>query len=100
METEAGVGVVWVGRYLIRIRTDRLEEAVDDEGVVVEVRVQRGAETMQEADGPERGIRWCGGAGLPQRGLESPEQVMEDGRGGPGPVVEEGSERKAGGAGC
>ncbi len=45
---------------------------------------------MQEADRAHRGRPRCGGAGLPQRGLEGPEEDVKDGAGGPGPVVKEG----------
>ncbi len=55
VETEAGVRVVWVGRYLIRIRTDPLEEAVDDEDVEVEMGVQRRAEAVEETDRADGG---------------------------------------------
>ncbi len=47
---------------------------------------------MQKADGSEGGNGWGGGTGLPQGGPKGPEQDMEDGRGGTGPVMEEGPE--------
>ena len=75
-------------RILIRVVLSPLEEPVDDAKVVVEMRIQRRAETMEEAHGPERGIRWSRGTGLPQGGPKGPEQDVEDGAGGPGPVVE------------
>jgi hypothetical protein len=36
----------------------------------MEVGIEAGAETMEKADGSERGVRWCGGRGLPQGSLE------------------------------
>ncbi|MCJ7630598.1 MAG: hypothetical protein MUO50_19660 [Longimicrobiales bacterium] len=47
---------------------------------------------MQETDGREGGRSWSGGTGLPQGGTESPEQDVEDGGCGTGPVMEEGPE--------
>ena len=57
------------------------------------MRVEERTKAVQEADGPVGGGAWGGGrGGLPQGGLESPEEDVEDGAGGPGPVVEEGFE--------
>jgi len=47
---------------------------------------------MEEADGSERGLRWCARAGLAQGGLKGPEQDVKDGACGPGPVMKEGPE--------
>ena len=58
----------------------------------VKVRIQRRAEAMEEADGSEGGGAWSCWTGLPESGLESPEQDVEDGAGGSGPVVEGGSQ--------
>jgi hypothetical protein len=71
---------------------DLLEEPVHDAEMKMEVGIEAGAETMEEADRPERGVRWCGGAGLPEGGLEGAEEDVEDGAGGPGPVMEEGAQ--------
>jgi hypothetical protein len=86
VETEAGF---WI---LARITRDLLEEAIDHAEMKMEVGVQGRAEAVQKADGPERCMGWCGGRGLPQGGLEGPEQNVKDGAGGAGPVVEKGSE--------
>ena len=47
---------------------------------------------MQEANGPERGTRWSGGAGLSQGSPEGPEEDVKHSAGGRGPMVEEGTE--------
>ena len=88
-EAEAGFGI---GRILSRLTLYLLEEPVHDDEMVVKMRVQRRAEAMQETDSPERGVRWSRGTGLPEGGPESPEQDVEDGAGGAGPVMEEGPE--------
>ena len=77
---------------LIRVMLDPLEELVHNAEVVVEVRIEAGTEAMKEADGPHGGDPWSRWTGLPQRSLKGPEQDMEDGRGGPGSVMEEGPE--------
>jgi len=43
---------------------------------------------MEEADGAERGLRWCARAGLAQGGRKGPEEDMKDSAGGTRPVVE------------
>jgi hypothetical protein len=87
VEVEAGG---WARGTLARI--DPLKEAIDDTQVEVIVRIERRAEPMQEAHSSERRGSRGGGTGLPQGGLKSTEQDVEDGRGGPGPVIEEGPE--------
>jgi hypothetical protein len=87
VEAEAGF---WVGRILIGVILDSLEQPVHDAQVEMVVRIQARAEAMQETDRAEGGGSRSGGAGLPQGGLEGPEQDVEDGAGGPGPVMEEG----------
>jgi hypothetical protein len=67
VEAEAGF---WIGRILIRVILDPLEEPVHDAQTKKEVGIEAGAETMEKADGSERGVRWCGGRGLPQGSLE------------------------------
>jgi hypothetical protein len=47
---------------------------------------------VQEAHSTHGGGSWSRGTGLPQGGLKGPQQDVEDGTGGPGPVVEEGPE--------
>jgi hypothetical protein len=49
---EVGCGT---GRVLIRLLLDFLEKAINHAQVVVEVRVQRRAEPMQETDSPKGG---------------------------------------------
>ena len=89
VEAEAGVRVAGIGA---RITLDLFEEAVHDAEVIVEVRIQRGAEAVQETDRADGGGGWSRGTGLPQRGLESTEQDVKDGAGGSRAVVEEGPE--------
>jgi hypothetical protein len=89
VEAEAGF---WIGRILIRVILDPMEEPVHDAQMKMEVGIEAGAETMEEADSPERGVRWCGGRGLPQGRQDGPEEDVEDGAGGPGPMMEEGPE--------
>ena len=89
VEAEAGLRM---RRILSRVTLNLLEETVHDAEMIVEVRVQRRAEAVEKADGPEGGrgrSRW---AGLPEGSPEGPEQDMKDGAGGPGSVVEEGPE--------
>ena len=69
-------------RILVPIIWELLEEAIDDD--TVEVRIKRGAEAVQKADGPEGGIGWGCGTGLTEGGPKGPETDMEDGRGGRG----------------
>lgn len=57
--------------------------------VLMKTRIEGGAEAVEGADGSERGVRWCFGTGLPQGGLESPEQDVEDRRGGLRSMMEE-----------
>ena len=89
VEAEAGFRM---GRVLIRVILDPMEEPVHDAEVIVEVGIEGGAETVEETHGPERGIRRCRGTGFPQVGPKGPEQDVKDGAGGPGPVVEEGAQ--------
>jgi hypothetical protein len=89
VETEAGF---WMHRIQSRVTLGFLEESVHDDEVVVVVGIEAGAEAVEKADGPEGGCSWSRGAGLPEGGLEGPEQNVEDSAGGPGPVVKEGSE--------
>jgi hypothetical protein len=86
LETEASG---WIGRVLIRTLLAPLEEPIGDAQMKVEVGVQGGAETMEEADGPEGSGWWSRGTGLPQGSLESPKQDVKDGASGPGLVMEE-----------
>jgi len=81
-----------MGRVLVRIHLDLLEEPVYHTEMKMEVGVQRRAEAVEETDGTERGVGRCGGRGLPQGRMEGPEQDVEDGAGGPGSVMEEGPE--------
>ena len=89
VEAKAGFRI---RRILIRVILAPLEEPVHDAQMKMEVGIEAGAETMEKADGPERGVRWCGGAGLPQGSPEGPEEDVKDGAGGPGSVMEEGPE--------
>ena len=89
VETEAGF---WMGgRILSRVTFNLLEEPVHDAQVVVVVRIEGGAEAVQEAHGPERGAGRGTGTGLPQGSLEGSEEDVEDGAGGPGPVTVKGA---------
>ena len=74
---------------MLRIDSGSLEEPIDDGQVKVVMRVEGGAEAMQETHGPHRGGGRRSGARLLQGCLEGPEQNVEDGCGGLGPVVEE-----------
>ena len=56
------------------------------------MRVEGGGEAVQETHRADGGGGWSRGTGLPQRGLESPEQDVKDGAGGSRAVVEEGPE--------
>jgi hypothetical protein len=85
VEAEAGL---WIGRILTGVILDSLEQTVHDAQVEMVVRVQRRAEAMQEADRAHGSGSWSRWAGLPQGGTEGPEQDVENGAGGPGPVVE------------
>jgi hypothetical protein len=89
VEAEALSGI---GGFRIRVTLNPLEEPIDHAHVVVKVRVQRRAEAMEKAHGPEGGGSWSGGTGLPESGLEGPKENVKDGAGGPRPVMEEGSE--------
>jgi hypothetical protein len=89
VEAEAGLRM---RRILSRVTLNLLEESVHDAEMIVEVRVQRRTETMEEADRAHRGRCRCGGTGLPEGGLEGSKQDVENRAGGPGPVVEEGPE--------
>ncbi|MCJ7627524.1 MAG: hypothetical protein MUO50_03950, partial [Longimicrobiales bacterium] len=80
------------GRVLIRVIPDPLEESVQDDEMVMKVRVQRRAEAMEEAHGSEGGADWSGWTGLPEGGPESPKEDVKNGAGGPGSVMEEGPE--------
>ncbi len=75
-------------RILSRVTLNLLEEPVHDAEMIVKVRVQRRAETMEEADRAQRGRCRCGGTGLPEGGLEGSKQDVQDRCGGPGSVVE------------
>ena len=89
VEAEGGFRIGWI---LIRVILDLLEEPVHDDEMVVKVRVQRRAETMEKADGSEGGGWWGRGTGLPEGGPEGPKQDVENGTGGPGPVMKVGPE--------
>jgi hypothetical protein len=80
VEAEAGF---WI---LAPITRGLLEEAIDHTEMKMEVRIEAGAEAVEEAHGTEGGGGWSGGTGLPEGGSESPEEDMQDGAGGPGPV--------------
>jgi hypothetical protein len=90
VETEAGF---WMGgRILSRVTLNLLEEPVHDAQVVVVVRIEARAEAVQETDRAHGYGSRSRGTGLPQGGPEGPEEDVEDGAGGSGPVVEEGPE--------
>ncbi len=76
VKTEVGGGIGWV---LSRVTLNLFEKSIDHAQMIMEVWIEGGAEAMQKADGPERGVGWCGGTGLPQGGLESPQQDVEEG---------------------
>ena len=76
----------------IRFRIDPLKESIDDGQVEVEMGIETGAEAVQEAHSAHGGGSWSRGTGLPQGGMEGPQQDVEDGTGGPRAVVEEGPE--------
>ena len=86
VETEASV---WIGRVLIRILLAPLEEPIGDAQMKMVVGVQGGAETMEKADGPEGSGWWSRWTCLSQGRLKGTEQNVEDGAGGPAPVMEE-----------
>jgi hypothetical protein len=85
VEAEAGLRM---RRILSRVTLNLLKEPVHDAEMIVKVRVQRRAETMEEADRAHRGRCRCGGTGLPEGGLEGSKQDVQDRCGGPGSVVE------------
>jgi hypothetical protein len=88
---EAEVGF-WMGGTRIRVIVDPLKESVHYAQMEMVVRIEAGAEAMKKTDrAHSRGLR-SDGTGLPERGLEGSEQDVEDGAGGPGPVVEVGPE--------
>jgi hypothetical protein len=89
VEAEAGFRM---RRILSRVTLNLLEEPVHDAEVVVKVGIEGGAETVEETHGAERGLRWCARAGLSEGSAQGPEQDVKDGRGGAGPVMEEGAE--------
>jgi hypothetical protein len=89
VETEADFRI---GGALIGAILDPLEEPVYNTQMEMVVRVQRRAEAMQEADGAHGGGLWSRWTGLPQGGVEGPEENMQHGAGGAGPVMEEGPE--------
>ena len=41
-----------------KVFLDPMEEPIHDAQMKVEVGIEAGAETMEKADGPERGVRW------------------------------------------
>jgi len=91
VEVEAtGWRIALVSGLGIRIGLDSLEQTIHHAKVLVVVRIERRAETMQEAGGRKRCGRWGSGARLPQGCLEGPEQDVQHGGSGPGPVVEVG----------
>ena len=79
-------------RILSRVTLHLLEEPVHDAEMIVKVRVQRRAETMEEADGSEGGGAWSCWTGLPESGLEGPKENMKDGAGGSGSVMKVGAQ--------
>ena len=89
VEAEAGGGS---GLGLTRVTLNLLEEAIDHAEMKVKVGVEAGAEAMEKAHGSEGGIGWGSGTGLSQGGLKGPEEDVQHGGGGPGPVVEVGSQ--------
>ena len=91
VEVEAtGWRIALVSGLGIRIGLDSLEQTIHHAKVVVVVGIERRAEAMQETDRAHRGRgRGCG-TGFSQGSVEGPEQDVKDGRGGLGPVVEEG----------
>ena len=93
VEAEAtGWFTALVSGLRIRIGLDPLEEAVHHTEVEMVVGIQRGAEPVQEARDPIRGGGRSRGPCFPQGGLQRPEQDVEDGGGGLGPMVEVGPE--------
>jgi hypothetical protein len=88
---EAEVGF-WMCGTRIRVILDLLEESVHYAQMEMVVRIEAGAEAMEETHGPERSIRRCRGTGLPQRCPEGPEQDMKHGAGSSGPVMEVGAQ--------
>ena len=88
---EAKVGF-WIGRSLIRVTLNLLEEPIGHANVVVKVGVWRRAEAMEKTDRAHGSGGGGGGTGLFQRGLEGPEEDVEDGIGRSGAVMEKGSE--------
>jgi len=74
----------------IRFRIDPLKESIDDGQVKVEMGIETGAEPMQETHGSYRGRGRRRGAGFLQGGMERPEEDVQHGGGGLGPVVEVG----------
>ena len=87
VEAEVGGGSGWI---LIRVTLEPFEEPIDHAEVEVKMGIQGGAEAVEEAYGAHGGglgSRWTG---LPQGGVEGPEENMQHGAGGSGPVMEEG----------
>jgi hypothetical protein len=93
VEVEAtGWCIVLVSGLGIRIGVDSLEQTVHHAKVEVEMGIEGRAETMQEAGEGSRRGRWSSGARLPQGCLEGPQNNVQHGGGGLGPVVEVGPE--------
>jgi len=67
------------------------EDAVEDDEVQVEVRVQGGAEAVQEADGSELGVGGRPGSGATEGGAHRAQEDAEDGACDVGVVMQEGT---------
>lgn len=65
-----------------------IEQAVDDAAVQMDVTVQRGAEPMHEADGPEPRARRAGWNACANVGLDDPQKDVQDGTDGVGLAVQ------------
>jgi hypothetical protein len=74
------------------LAVDLGEDAVEDHEVEVEVRVEGGAEAVEEGDGADLGVGGGAGAVVAQPGADGPEQDPEHGAGEGGVVVEEGTD--------
>jgi hypothetical protein len=74
------------------LAVDLGEDAVEDHEVEVEVRVEGGAEAVEEGDGADLGVGGGAGAVVAQPGADGPEQDPEHGAGEGGVLMEEGAD--------
>ena len=76
----------------VLVRIGPLKDAIHNAKMEMKVGIERRAEAVKEAGGCERCGGWGRGRCLSQGGLEGPEKDVQHRGGGPGPVVEVGSQ--------